>query len=187
MLDSPNESARIPTRITTRITTRIPTRIAHRVYQNGSYFRLFLPEKTKKNAFGWGIAREKMTASTKNHRVDSWVGVEFQGVFDIQNEPTCLVQKIRNLKIRIIDWRGCPRSNSGCTRVREGRERWCWFDTSNLETRRFVTCEDWSVIHGDWPVHPGDWAYALEQLRGNVQGQEGSRRDTEDQRGEAGK
>ena len=50
----------------------------------------------------------------------------------------------------------------------------------------FVTCEDWSVIHGDWPVHPGDWAYALEQLRGNVQGQEGSRSDTEDQRGEAG-
>ena len=81
----------------------------------------FCPKRQRKMSLVGGTAREKMGASTKNHRVDSWVGVEFQGVFDIQNEPTCLVQKIRNFKIWIISWRGRPRSSSGCTRVREGR------------------------------------------------------------------
>ena len=51
-------------------------------------------KRKRKMSFVRGVTSESEGSSTKNHRVDSWVGVEFQGVFDIQNEPTCLVQKI---------------------------------------------------------------------------------------------
>ena len=65
-------------------------------------------KRKRKTSFVRGVTSESEGASTKNPRVDSWVGVEFQGVFDIQNEPTCLVQKIifwnfgKNLNFKIF-------------------------------------------------------------------------------------